>query len=386
MPEPQDQSPEPEKSYKLPEKDYFSGDNMEKFATEMGLFKDEQPAPEKAAAKPVEKKPCPNCPPEEVAAKTAEAKPETRTPIKVLKVNGQDVPIYSEKDLVDLAQKGAHYTQERQKDAKWEKSLQEREAKINALIEEIKGARQQGQSATAADQQKLQEEKARQDAELEAIEDPAAREAIKKRDAEVEALKRQNEESRRALQKTALDGLLKEMDGTLDTMREKYPFEEVKSEDGRNITQEFFGAVYTHRLKEEMARAEREPGYQPKSLAGIMEDTLRDIHAQEKHFRGTAKEAAVLSADSVTADVILEKYPQIAEELGQRAVAAHLKTMGEAPPTAKGRSDGLMRRSGESGKKAGGFASLDEAFAAAGNNPEIASAIEEASKKARFSA
>ncbi|MCK7475648.1 MAG: hypothetical protein MZV49_24200 [Rhodopseudomonas palustris] len=69
--------------------------------------------------------------------KDKEAGKETRKPIKILKVQGKEIPVYTEDELVEYAQKGIDYTQKRQADSadrkKWEEEYQGKADELNAL-------------------------------------------------------------------------------------------------------------------------------------------------------------------------------------------------------------------------------------------------------------
>jgi hypothetical protein len=90
-----------------------------------------EPAPEvKTEAKPAGEDDCPVC---EKAERERQAKAKeqaSRKPYKILKVQGKEVPVYSEEELINLAQMGTDYTKKRQADSedrkKWESEVQEK--------------------------------------------------------------------------------------------------------------------------------------------------------------------------------------------------------------------------------------------------------------------
>ena len=374
-----DQSPEPAKS-SLPERDFFSGDKMDRFIEEQELFKEEQAAPAKAEAAPA-KKPCPGCPPE-----AQQAKPETRKPLRVLKVDGKDYPIYSEKDLDDLAQKGAHYTQERQKDSKWEKDLASREDRFAQAVENLNRVATMyqpkaplppgnGQDAFVAPQG--------DDVDFEAIDDPAVKAVVKKLADRNRALEQDIQQAKGVTQNVTAERMKTELDQVLTGARERHPFEDVKDEEsGENITQGMFAGLLSYKVNRDRMMMAQDPGVKLKPVHEYIEETARDMNKLESYFKGNIKREAGLESEKVTADLVFDKFPDIAQEIGQRAVAEHLKKLEDAPPVAQRRSEDLLKRR-ESMRKPGEFTSIDDALAAALKDTVISDGLDEAQRKSR---
>ena len=114
------------------------------------------------------------------APKTPESK-DTKTPLAVLKVNGKDIPVYTQEDLVKYAQMGYDYTQKRQRDSTWEKDLEQRESKLekladplNALAEAVRTGKITVGSTTPQ-KKTVDESPFGPDEETEEVEDPVAK-------------------------------------------------------------------------------------------------------------------------------------------------------------------------------------------------------------------
>lgn len=374
-----DQSPETGKS-SLPERDFFSGDKMDRFIEEQELFKEEQAAPPKAEAAPA-KKPCPGCPPDE----KPQATPETRKPLRVLKVDGKDYPIYSEKDLDDLAQKGAHYTQERQKDSKWEKSLGEREDKFSQAVENLSRLAQtletRGQQPPPNGRDV--EEPKEEEPDYDAIDDPAVRTVLKKLSDENRALKQDVQMAKGVTQNVTAEKMKTELDQVLAGARERHPFEEIKDEEsGENITQGIFAGLLSYKVNRDRMLMSQDPKRSLKPVHEYIEETARDLNRLESRFKGNIKREAGLESDKVTVDLMLDKFPDVADEIGQRAVAEYLRKLDAAPPVAKSRSEDTLRKR-DSLRKPGEFTSIDDALAAALKDTVISEGLDEAQRKSR---
>ena len=374
-----DQSPETGKST-LPERDFFSGDKMDRFIEEQELFKEEQAAPPKAEAAPA-KKPCPNCPEEK-----PEAKPETRKPLRILKVDGKDYPIYSEKDLDDLAQKGAHYTQERQKDSKWEKSLGEREDKFSQAVENLSRL---AQSLETRSQQvptngrDVEQPKEEEGLDFDSIDDPAVRTVVKKLSDENRALKQDVQMAKGVTQNVTAEKMRTELDQVLAGARERHPFEEIKDEEsGENITQGIFAGLLSYKVNRDRMLMAQDPSKSLRPVHEYIEETAKDLNRLESRFKGDIKREAGLESDKVTVDLMLDKFPDVADEIGQRAVAEYLRKLDAAPPVAKSRSEDILRKR-ESLRKPGEFTSIDDALAAALKDTVISEGLDEAQRKSR---
>ena len=100
---------------------------------EKGLEAPEEEKP-KETKKPAELDECPECSPEEKAKRAKErALKEGRTPYKVLKIQGKEVPVYSEEELIELAQKGTDYTKKTQAVSEERKLLESEKAEISEV-------------------------------------------------------------------------------------------------------------------------------------------------------------------------------------------------------------------------------------------------------------
>ena len=367
-----------DKGYALPETGFFEGSGMMDYLAHIEQL-GEKPA-EKAkvsepakAGKPEEAKPCKDCPPGETEAKPK----EERKPFKVLKVEGKDMPVYSEDELVEFAQKGAHYTQRRQKDAEWEKDLEDREAKLETLapqigriVQFIEGG---GKLPTVGEQPGPTKPEAAEPTEPEEeILDPAAEKKFKRLEAELNALKTENQTLKIKTEREEKAGLFekaqKELTESFEVVTKEHPFEQVvDEEEGRNISQEAFAGLFSLKVNKDAVRAKNERGFKMKTVEEYMAETAKDLSKIEKKFKSSSTQSAEL-----TSDLIKKNYPKLAETLGQEAVDSYLKSVedGAAPVIRPSKTEPSITTP----KKE--ITGLDDAIEKGMADPEIAEAME----------
>lgn len=377
--ETQDTQKKTEGSSVVPEKSPFSGDAMDRFAEQLGFFEDEPKSPAKAKQKALKDgKPCENCPDEDAEptdAKTAPSKvaQETKTPRQPFKVlkdqSGKDIPVYSQQEYDELAIKGATGQRQSETDAK-AKQIEDRLANAMLQLDRLESySRGQTTPAKPAEVSPQEEE-----IDLDTIDDPAIRTTLKK-------LKKDNEELRQQVGGTVQatrEVKVKEVQSVLDQLitkaREETPFEDIRfEENGPNFSEELFTGL----VQQKVSKDKLQTG-QLRGIDQYVKESIADLNKIEGYYK--SKFSAKDGDKEITADTVLSKYPKIAEEVGQRAVADWQKKLEEAPPVAKSRSEDILRRR-ESGGDNKGFKNLDEALDQAFSNPEIAEALEEAKKK-----
>jgi len=309
------EAPKSEEGYKLPERGFFQGDEMMKFAEQMEEVGKTAPTPEKK-----EKRPCPEgapCPDEEKKAKPT----EERKPYKVLKVKGKDFPVYSEEEHDALAQKGAHYTQERQKDSEWERDLQAREERIERLsphieriVEFLDGGGELPGARVPRREEPLPEEE---------ILDPIAAERMKRLEERLGTLESENKNLKGRAQVDSFERAQRELTETFNSVTKEVPFEQVLDENGRNISQELFSGLIALKANKDALRMKSERGFKMKTMTEYMKDTATDLAYLEKYFRGNGP-------GEVSADIVKTKFPKVAEALGQEAIDVYLKNLEES--------------------------------------------------------
>lgn len=333
------QSPVVEQSYS----DGFDS----KWAEMMSVGKEEpKSSPDSATdVKPAEQKeePCPGC-----DKKKAEQEAQ-KTPYKILKVQGKEVPVYSEQELVDMAQMGVDYTRKRQADAedrrKWEgeyegkhrelTDLAEKYEKLLSVIkpgERIPGTEQTFTPAQPVSKKTVYEEYGidpdyADDFQKKIVNDQVA---MREKVAAYETKLQQVEAFTNAmvLKETAtnLGKIIKEE-------REKFPIDEIMSEDGsENLTQKQFATMIL--AKNEQARAEG----RKTDLATMAREVVRDIHYMQSKSKTNA---APDISNELSPEQFAAKYPdlfrKIAEKVQGKAVAEYVEQKENLPPSLESR-------------------------------------------------
>lgn len=347
--------------------DFLSG--LDKYADELGLFKDEQPE-EKVEKKATKAKPCENCPDEDEevsGAKTTRDKvsaPGERKPFKVLKVDGKDHPVYSQEEYDELAAKGLGFRESKTADAK----VSEVEDRLNAALEQldrIETYARGPQEAAGPEKESKDEE-----VELETIDDPAVRNELKQLREQVKGLSKQATVGLEASRSSKVKELSTALDNLVSQSREKYPFEDIKFEgEDENYSEKLFAGVVQHLVSDDKVKTGK-----LRPIQNYIQDAVKQLNRIESFYKGKYEGKGGGGKGTMTADVIISKYPDIAKEIGQKAIAAHLKVQEDAPPVVKSRSEDVLgRKDGKS--KSGGYKGLDDAIEAALSNPEFSEAL-----------
>jgi len=304
-------------------------------------------APEvKAEAKPAVEDDCPGC---EKAERERQAKAKeqaSRKPYKVLKVQGKEVPVYSEEELINLAQMGTDYTKKRQADSedrkKWESEVQEKHDQLEGLTEKFNKMMANlrpgeaipgiGPVPTSAPEP-ISKKSIYEEYGI----DPEYADAYQKKmiDDVVELRKRasQYDTKFQELENITNKVILKEAMGTLgETIkkaREEFPIDEIMSEDGsENLTLRQFVALM--KAKDEVARSRG----QKSDINEVARETVRDLH----YIQSKAKQTAAPDiSDEMNEDDFMAKYPNLAKRLsakiGTKAVVEHEAEEAKLPPS-----------------------------------------------------
>ena len=374
--EAQDQSP------KLPERDFFSGDSMFKFAEELGVFgpppKKDQPKPEVKPA-PSAEDDCPGCPGGKKAASTPPPA-EAPKPFRVIKVDGKDVPVRDEAHLIELAQKGADYTQKRQRDAEWEKSLLERENKLEEMrpiLEKV----QAGMELKATEKRKLEDEgvdttnlRPEEDEPL----DPVAAAKIKKMELELADLKKDRERRQETETEKKTADLGTYLHTKFDEAKKSHGFTDILDpETGEDRTRDTFAFIMAGRITTDVERQKRDRSFQLKTLDAYVADTAAEL-ARIQGAKGNGGGNADATQPKTAAD-FAKANPTLAEEIRQQAVADYLRENSNTPPAPRPRPSDK----GPGDPKKGQFRGLDDAFGRASEDPEVEASLNDLGRQPR---
>lgn len=369
--------PEEKKEVKLPEKDFFTGDTMNKWIEESGLGEEEPPEIKPEVKLEEGEELCPECPEGKRKIEPSKGK-EERKPYKILKVDGKDVPVYSEEEHDALAQKGFHYTQERQKDAEWERGLEAREKVFDKRLKEVSGPIQQlvdllGTKKGAELVEKITE--GEKEPELGEDIEPEIKDALKKRDAKIEIL----EEKLGRQEETSAKRSFQEASETLNTLVEKarqdHPFDDIVNEESKeSVSQKLFAGLISSKLNDDKIKKQLDESFEVRKLPEIITESAQDLHRMEEHYKAKfgSDSKGELPAEATT-EQLIEKYPEQVKTLAQNAVAAYLKEQEGKAPTIK--SETTVEAKTPEGKKK--FKSLDDAFEKAKESPIMEEAMKE---------
>lgn len=306
-----------------------------KYEEEMRVAKEPVKSP------PQTEEECPGCE-KERRAKEAAAQKETRTPYKILKVQGKEVPVYSEQELIDMAQMGVDYTKKRQSDSedrkRWEGDFGDRadklaglEQKFNQLWDKLQGkaespaeaVRQQVVSSPEQDKAKLYEQYGIDD-----FTEPATKKMVD----EVYALKqtitaldqktRQAEAQSKLLMLRDALGNLKQV---ITEARGQYPFEEYFDDNGENLTSK----QYISLLQSKAQAAPNRP------LPELAVEAVKELHSMQKQAKGNTKpleDILKMSPDAIKSQ-FPEVYSKLAEHFRPQAVADYETERQKVPPS-----------------------------------------------------
>lgn len=350
------QKSEETKGPKFPEGDPFDGDKMEKWVEESRALKeqtDQKPESKVAEEVKAETKPC----------KTCGDKKDERVPLKTFKARGKEIPVYTQEELDELAQKGADYTYMRQQDALKEKELAgkerdllDREARLNAILAMPKTDQKK---TSEAELDKVLEEK---------VLDPEMREVVKGMMTEIQSLKADLGEARQVTQRSQIETAARQLEELVAHTRQEFPFEDVLDESGENVTQRLYAGLVSSIANDENLKLRQNQGYTPMPIQDVVMEASRIMHHIQQHFRGNGSAAAAPVIDS---KFLRENHPQVVEEISQAAVSAYLTKQAGLPPNVSGRQ-GDATASIKDKADDGEFQGIDDAFERAMKSPKMA--------------
>lgn len=370
--------PSAEKKGELPKEDFFTGSAMDTWMKDQGLS--DEPAPPEKKTEPQKKEevkakedPCPECPDK-----------DGKRPIKVLTVNGKKVPVYTQEEYDELAQKGAASTETWQKAADHEKDLTGRESKLADLaspLTKLVDAFETGKIPMPQTPEGVTEQKSEIQEILDNEEiDPEIRKVLKLQQDKLDTLTESNKKFETGAKMQNLAQVRDEMATTFASAREEFPFDDIQDEGGENLAVDIYSGLVTSLYSKDKLRNKQDPTYKIRSMGDIMRDAAKTIHKLQTTYKQAATADSVDGGVPVTAELIAEKHPEIYESIGKAAITAHLKGQ-ETIPTIPKASEKGETRVGESKVEPKG---LDDAFDLALKDEEVVAGLDEIGKKAKL--
>ena len=343
---------------------------------EHGLEKFDETPP----AKPEEKgeKPCTTCGKDK---KPAEAKPDERKPFKILKVKGQEIPVYSKQELVekladfygddektvDLAQMAADYQRKTQGLAEGRSgarftALEQKMDSILGLINQSKG---EAKAPGPVPEVKPEPEKTA--FEEFGLDPELADDWQKNMVTRAYALQKENRSLQEKfskiepiMQMMVVDKLFGMVQNKVKEVVKDFPIEDIVDEGGKSLTQAQFSSLLVQ-------KAQADPS---KPLDELAAEAVMEIHEAQQRVKASGTEA--MEKELVTDDMDIEefraKHPALFARLAEKGVGEYLAKKEDLPPTP--RSRGKEVNAGQNGKGSGGKGgatnlseSLDAGFA-----------------------
>jgi len=370
---------------KLPERKFFTGNKMLKFAEESGLFDEVVKPVEKPVEKEVEVKKEEQKPEEKLEEKLAPGKDEK--PFKVLTYKGKEVKIMTEEDYNKLASEGLDYTQKSQFVAERERKITEREGdfrKLSAPLETVAKAIESGDLAPLkTEEQKTEEtgiDKIMNNEEI----DPELRAAFKTQNDELKALRdeindsKKGEQQRMEAQKEARLGQAKvQVEGMVIKSQEEHPHDQIK-EGERNITEDLFTGMVISKANSDLINANKDPAFQKRNMQELVTETAQDLKRVQDHYK--QKYSISDEKEPVTSAKLRELYPDQIKEIEQDRVASYHEEQEKGAPIAKSVEEGETKPPVEKKEKKE-FTGVKDALSKAFDDPELAKALKAEGEK-----
>jgi hypothetical protein len=252
-----------------------------------------------------------------------------KAPFRVLKVQGKDLPVYSEDELIELAQKGADYTKKTQALAEdrrtaeqqlkgEEKRLADAAFDLNKTLDQLsrmKAGKKTDEPTEDGEAKDIPPEEAKiygeygidpkfaQAHEIKIVKDLAE---VKSQIKEIRAEKA-DAEIRKIIAKE----------------RETYPYEDVVDDQGQSITETQLASIVTAKRKAAEAASEK-----PDPTKWLKE-AVREVHLSQKKIKDTLTPEV---SDAMDPDVFLTKFPSLADKLKEK-FGTVAKTREAVPPS-----------------------------------------------------
>lgn len=385
-----EQSKEPKKP-ELPEKDFFRKDTMDKFVHETELFEKEQAGEKKPEEKAVEKEP---------------TKPEEKKPFKFIEREGKKIPVYSEEEYNTLASQGLDYTKKRQKDVddakKRTEDLDKRESGIREFESNIKGFQDKyGQPLEtllqAAKEGKLGdikgEEKVDEDAEMKVkmkefmdneYVDADMKAIFKFQMDKIDSLEAKTTETETKTQESERASILEREKAALREVitktREEHPFEDLKDDEGTDLTESFLGGLVVIEVNKDRLRAMSDKSFKPRDIHTVFRDSVISVKKIEDLYRKRfSNSSGETEPEKLTVEQLSVKYPDQIKQLVQDGIVSFKKGEDETTvPIAKGRDvEAKVEKEGKPEIK-----SVKHGLKLALEDPEIEEGLAELAKSA----
>lgn len=324
---------------------------------------------------------------EEKAKKSKETSTPEK-PYKVLKVQGKDVPVSSEDELVKLAQMGADYTKKTQAlsedrktaEAEFKAKVEAVEAqatKMNALVEKLMAGGFLPEAKTAAEKKEAVAEVAAGPTDKSAIYaqfdiDPNYAQPQEKKMVEaIYSMRKDMDDLKAFVGEAKSEKVQSVIDSIIADERKKFPFEEITNDQGQNLTALQFQAVVNAK-RQALGLTDGQP-IPPDQIAPLIRDAVKEVHLLQQK----SKDSAVSDfSDGMTEDEFIAKHPDLANRLktkfGTQAVTEVDAKRAKIPPTLspiKGQETKPGKGSPEKRKSLGDY--LDAGF----EDPETLRAI-----------
>ncbi len=272
---------------------------------------------------------------------------DSTSPYKTLKVNGKDIPVASEQELVDLAQKGYDYTQKTQN---LSKERREAEAKIknehdsltaearrlNEQLDRLATARPdlwkeiaKGKEGAAPSlEETLKEFDIDEDTDMPS-EKKMAPEIVRLRD-EIKSLKEmvQNERTERAVEK---------FESLVEKERVKYPFEDTFDDQGQSMTPKKLEAIIVEKKRIADSTGEKF------DIVKVTKEAVKELHeaqlAEKQNPQQSETSDASTSIPAIKDDMDISEFkrlfPGLSQKLGASVLEADKEERKKLPPTVK---------------------------------------------------
>ena len=291
--------------------------------------------PEVKAAEEKKDEPCDDCPGGKNDKSKATEKEETREPYKVLKVQGKDVPVYSEEELIELAQKGTDYTRKTQALANDRKQFEldatGKASKLNELSAQIEG-RLKGKPETRIEPTLTEaEQKANvyKDFDIDELDDdPTTKKLVDRIVEQGQQQKTSDNRMTKIEDGLNLIALKEEVDKITTSSKkamEEFPLVENIDDSGFNHTEKQYREILESKL--------RNPNNKGRQSADLARETIREIHLMQKG-EGVKPEPTI--TEKTTPDDFAKSnpalYKQILEQGKTTGVVEHLEETNDLPP------------------------------------------------------
>lgn len=357
----------------LPKEKPFSGSKMLKHLAQIEA-EEELSKPKEEVKEEVEK-PAPE--------KKAEKQAKETKPFKTLKRKGEEVSVQTEKEYDKLASQGLDYTKKRQEDSddrrSWEKGRDEKENKLletgDALKKLVEGIERGNFKIVPTGKEEPESD------DLDDL-DPEIRDEFKKLREENKNLKEglnvlteKSKVTDVVREKEAFNQATVELDTLHETIREEIPYDHMIKDGERNISEQLFTGLSIVKNYQDRIRLSQDKDFKQRDFKEIFTDTAKDLQAVDNYYK--AKYSSIENGDSVTVELLSEKYPELIKEIGQSAVELHLSGEETAPASIRSTN----KEAKETDKSKGKITGLKDAFSKAFENPEISESIKEFSKE-----